>query len=220
MRAKLPWEIYPELTLDRLLDVARIINRVHEEVARHIQPEKGDLRFGRWVPGSTEYSRVVHELEEAHKSGAYPWLGIVDDSMQFVASIGGVPFRFFNGDPETPSRSARKRSTKEQRANLELFDLNTVTRADIDWAWRFAVDVNPITAEVMSITIEEVDSTGSYRNAFEIPFRQAAAGLTVLTDHRPEGVEFAPPQPEEIPAAEETGTEAAEGGTVDDDRDE
>ncbi|EPX62529.1 hypothetical protein D187_008717 [Cystobacter fuscus DSM 2262] len=220
MKAKKPWELSAGLTLDRLLVVARLINGVHEGVARHIEPDKGDLLFGRWVPGTTVYARVAHALISAHKSGKYPWLGIVDPTLQFVGSIADVPFRFYTGEPEAPNRSARKLSVKEQQKQREAFDLNQIMRPDLEWGWRFAVYCDKETGEVTSITLEEVHSTGAYRNAFEIPFKENIAPLAAVEEYLPEGVELPSSQPEEIPAAEETGTEGAEGGITDDESDE
>ena len=216
----LPWEIDPALALERLLFVARLLNEVHEEVARHIQPEKGDLRYGRWVPGTTEYARSAEALEVAAKSGEHSWLGIVDPSMQFVGSIGGVSFRFYHGDAETPSRSARKQAPRENKAQYEAFDLNEITKPDAGWSWRFAVLPDLANGGVLSIDFVQVAENGACRNAFTIPFRENIAPLSSVADRRPSGVDLPPPMPQEIPSAEETGTAPSERDAPSDDTDE
>lgn len=193
MAGKKPWEVHPGLTLDRLLVVADIVRRVHEGVARHIRPAEGDTLWGRWVAGTTEYSRVAYALIKAAESGEYPWLGIVDAGMQFTASVAGVPFRVYHGDVENPTRSARKQSIKEITAQLEAFDLNEITRPDAGWAWRMAVEIDPESGDALRMIFVEVSTEGAYRNDFEIPFQETVAPITSVTTDLFEGAELLPP---------------------------
>jgi hypothetical protein len=210
MNDRSPWDVHPGLTLDRLQTIARLLADIRERVSRHLQPEEGDLHFGMWVAGTTAHARTAYRITHMVASGGYPWLSIVDGTMQFTFAIDRVPVRVFRGEPEKPSRGAQKKSLLETMAQLTLFELNEMGGGDLDWQWRIAVEPEP-TGEVFRITIVQVNVTNgevSVRNPFVIPFRDTARALTDLASTRRDGVELPPPPIGELSAAEESGNDA------------
>ncbi|WNG34419.1 hypothetical protein F0U61_12835 [Archangium violaceum] len=220
MNDRLPWDVHPGLTLDRLQIIARLLADIRERVSLHLEPEEGDLHFGMWVAGTMAHARTAYQLTRMVFSGDYSWLSIVDGSMQFTFAIDRVPVRVFKGDPEKPSRSAQKKSPREAMIQLALFEMKEMGGGDLDWQWRIAVEPEP-TGEVFRITLVQVNVTAgvvNVRNLFVIPFRDTARALTDVASTRHDGVELPPPPIGELTDAEETGTDATTEPPTGDDK--
>lgn len=211
-----PWEVNPALTRSRLLSIGEWISDVRASVAEDVNPELGDLYFGHWQPGSTAHARLAHRFTAEAQSGAHPWLRVLDPSLQFTFAIDDVPIRIYRGEPDRPSRSAKKAGVQERLRQLEAFDMSEITRADLSWSWRIAVELDPQTLRASRLTLCEVNVDGDedqVRNQFEIPIRPDVARLTTLAEHRPAGVELEPATVELQPAeADEDGEASAVDG--------
>ncbi len=210
MNDRLPWDVHSGLTLDRLQTIARLLADIRERVSRHLEPEEGDLHFGMWVAGTTAHARTAYQITRMVLSGDFPWLSIVDSTMQFTFAIDRVPVRVFRGEPEKPSRGAQKKSLLETMAQLTLFEMKEMGGGDLDWQWRIAVEPEP-TGEVFRITLVQVNVTDgvvNVRNPFVIPFRDTARALTDVASTRRDGVELPPPPVGELSAADETTNDA------------
>lgn len=206
-----PWDVYPGLTSDRLQTIARLLADIRERVSRHLEPEEGDLHFGMWVAGTTAHARTAYRLTKMAESGDFPWLSIVDGTMQFTFAIDRVPVRVFRGEPEKPSRSAQKKSLRETMIQLALFEMEVMGGGDLDWQWRIAVEPDPTTGEVFRITLVQVNVTDgevNIRNPFVIPFRDTARALTDVASTRRDGVELPLPPIGELSTAEEKTNDA------------
>lgn len=197
---KLPWDVNPSLDLQSLVAVGRLIEDVRNSVVDDLDVEAGDTFFGQWTPGSKFHSRFAHRVVEATKDGAIPGLSVLDRRMQFTFGINGVPLRLFRGDAERPTKGARKKNVLEALAQQEAFDLDLITKKDLQWVWRMAVLTDPETMRILRITLCQVHLGDGVqvRYPFDIPFREAVAPVTVLTEDRPEGIELEPAEVGEL----------------------
>jgi hypothetical protein len=194
-----PWEVNPALTLDRLRVITDIIVRVRREVAESTDYEEGDGFFGLWAPGSRVHARLAHHIKRTATSRLYPWLTIVNQGLQFTFAIDGVPVRIYRGEAERPSRGARKVSLLEHVKQQELFDLGLITKPDLSWAWRIAVETEP-DGKVFSVNILQVGpgSPVSVRNRFSIPLTATVPAVASVLPFTPAGVELEPAPVEAI----------------------
>jgi hypothetical protein len=210
MSDKLPWEANPALTLERLSVIADIIVKVRRDVANSMDSEEGDGFFGMWVAGTRAHARLSHHLKEAAQSGRYPWLELVNAGMQFTFAIEGTPIRIYRGEPEKPTRGARKVSPLEAAKQEELFDLGLIMKPDLEWAWRIAVETDP-DGRVFAVYILQVGPGApvSVRNRFAIPLGAAVAPVSSVLPITPPGVEL---PPAEVDVLEHTSAEEGDVG--------
>jgi hypothetical protein len=119
-RAKLPWDLHPALTEERLAACARLLARGRADAVAHADPWMGD---DAWSIGCRAYSFSRNRLRQAAEGGRYRWLGVLDATHHFVFLIDGVPVRFFRGDAEEPSkRTLRRQESEAQQLALALGD--------------------------------------------------------------------------------------------------
>lgn len=207
---KKPWDIDARLALEYLVIVAQIIERVRRESVAAMEKDKGDLKFGNWVVGTTAHSRIAFEITAA--SELYEWLKVVDDSMQFTFSIEGVPIRILRSEVDedsqkASSKNAVKHGLRERQAQLAAFDLDEFTDPKLEWLWRIFVETD-LKGEAFRITLLQIHRTsGDIRYPFEIPFRRVNGGVGGLSDTRPEGKEFPAPMVGQLTEDSTTGTD-------------
>jgi hypothetical protein len=113
---RLPWELHPALTEERLVAAAQLLRRGREEAVRLADPFAGD---DSWSIGCRAYSFSRHQVAAAARSGRHPWLKVLDETHHFVFLIEGVPVRFFRGDAEDPT----KRTLRQQESEAEQLAL-------------------------------------------------------------------------------------------------
>jgi len=124
MTLPLPAAYAPELTADRLQTVANWLldelQATHDDLVRTTDTAwtKGCTTFGR------QHSRIIAEWQ----SGRHSWLGLLDPSKALVFTIGGVPCRFSNDDPENPSKKAVLEVNPHQRAFVEFVAADRAVR--------------------------------------------------------------------------------------------
>lgn len=98
----LPSVFYPNLATARLEQVARWfleeMYATEDDLTRDTDDNytRGCARFGR------QKNRVVIEW----RSGQHDWLGVISSNNDLVFTIGGVPCRFSNDNPNSPSKDA------------------------------------------------------------------------------------------------------------------
>ena len=117
---RLPWDLHPALTEERLSACARLLARGRADAVALADPWAGD---DAWSIGCRAYSFSRNRLRGAAEGGRYPWLGVLDATHHFVFLIDGVPVRFFRGDAEEPSkRTLRQQESEAQQLALALGD--------------------------------------------------------------------------------------------------
>ncbi len=107
---RLPWELHPALTEDRLRVCARLLANARRDALAMASYELGD---DPWSVGCRAYAFGKHRLARAASSGAHNWLGVLDESHAFVFLIEDVPVRFYRGLAEEPTARALRRHEQE-----------------------------------------------------------------------------------------------------------
>lgn len=179
-----PWTLYPPLTQSRLSSIARLIADVrHETVLLH-QETSGD---NNWSLGCRVYARTCYALLSA--VDVWPeWLSVVEDTgLHFVFAIGGVPLRFYKGEPDNaPVRSLRRNYPEIRAHQMALFG-ESQDRADE--ILRFAVETDEF-GEAETITLVQLDMDGATLDSWPIEFT-FATGVSSIEKPK-EGVKQAP----------------------------
>ena len=70
-------------------------------------------------------------------SGEYPWLDVIDRTLQLIFKIGEVPVRIYHGDADEPTDRTMRQSLNELKQLSLLFDEQDEGRA---LAYRFAIE--------------------------------------------------------------------------------
>jgi len=109
---RLPWELHPALSEDRLRVCARLLANARRDALAMASYELGD---DAWSVGCRAYAFGRHRLARAAASGQHNWLGVLDESNAFVFLIEDVPVRFYRGPADEPTARALRRHAEEAR---------------------------------------------------------------------------------------------------------
>ncbi|HEV7267723.1 MAG TPA: hypothetical protein VGN83_22885 [Falsiroseomonas sp.] len=109
---RLPWELHPALTEDRLRVCARMLANARRDALAMASYELGD---DAWSVGCRAYAFGRSRLARAAGSGQHNWLGVLDESNAFVFLIEDVPVRFYRRLAEEPTPRALRRHAEEAR---------------------------------------------------------------------------------------------------------
>lgn len=140
-----PWEHHAALTRDRLIAIAQLIQKGRNDALDHFNPSIGCTG---WNLGCDAFSCQRHQIIEA--SSTTDWLEILDPGMQFLFTIGGVPCRFYRGEPDDPSERTLKQSFSELR-QLSLFGAEELVKVSAEPIYRFAVETD-IDGSLVAVT--------------------------------------------------------------------
>lgn len=179
-----PWEAHNELQEDRLIFLANAIKRVRHEALLMHEPSKGDTN---WGLGCRVHERTCHSIKEASNDQA--WLDVIDPSLHFVFSIGGVPIRFYRGEAESPNPRHLCRRYPEIEAQQLAFEFHLEDR---QWLWRMAIETD-YDGEVMRIVMVQVSESGDIKNLWTIPLTGNLSIITPIHHRQREGVDLEPP---------------------------
>jgi hypothetical protein len=111
-----PSAFHPQLTNARLAVVGRMLLEelyaTETDLVRETDSgyTRGCTTFGR------QHSRLVAET----RSGKYPWLDLVSGALDVVFNIEGIPCRFSNDDPRSPTKVAVLAAGRFQMDFLEF----------------------------------------------------------------------------------------------------
>jgi hypothetical protein len=134
-RRRLPWDLHPLLTEDRLRTCARLLANARRDALAMASHELGD---DAWSVGCRAYAFSRHRLQRAAEAGEHPWLKVLDDSHHFVFLIDRVPVRFYRGAADDPTdRTLRRQEIEAQQLTLALGDSQAV---DDGLVFRLAVE--------------------------------------------------------------------------------
>lgn len=159
-----PWESYPALTLERLATVARIIKDVRRDTALLHDPAFGD---DTWCLGCRSYSRIRFAIGEA--SLKHDWLRILPESapLRFTFTIGGIPIRFYHGDPEDAPKRYLTRTFAELHQQRLALDFGSSEVFDSVLRLAYELDERGHVSTVALVRID--DTTEEPLEVFEIP---------------------------------------------------
>jgi hypothetical protein len=127
-----PTEIHPDLTSERLSEVATLIDMVWEKTKKSHSQEDGD---GPWGFGCRFFDRLRTIIRR--RSVDVSWLRIVERNMHFVFTVGAVPLRFYRGRAQRVKSGYLNRRSPEMQQQLLAFgglaeEFNTVLRVAVE----------------------------------------------------------------------------------------
>lgn len=188
MTDSLPWEVSPDLTLERLQVVAENLRDVRHDALEIHDEDKGD---DAQVHGTIAYRRSCFRIEKLVESGEYPWLSITDGSRRFIFAIGGTLIRMYRGDyRRPPARSLRSYVEELVHSQLELPFEEQVATLD-GWVWRMAIETDTLGA-VIRIVVFQANTSLLIQNAFEIPLRDAVTEISPVVPLQRAGTQIPP----------------------------
>ncbi|WP_260596567.1 hypothetical protein [Sphingomonas endolithica] len=197
-----PWDYHRELTEDRLVKVAQLLALGRGSAVDRFDPAIGD---DNWTLGVCAYNYGCFQIARAAGTPGFEWLGVIDAGKHFQFSIGGVPMRFWRGDPTEPTAKIVIATPREQLLlDLEpgvptagvLFRIGVIT--DIDGAL--------LGASFVALRNDQPETV------WPLPLAEAEPLIVLLGDERPEGRDLLPPSVGDIGDDEDDyGTEADAG---------
>ena len=115
---RLPLDIYPALSEDRLRICARLLAHARRDAIRMASYEMGDTT---WSVGCRAYAFGQQRMRRVAEKRTYNWLSVLDHSHHFVFLIQDVPVRFFRGSADEPTaRTLRRQLNEAQQLDLAL----------------------------------------------------------------------------------------------------
>lgn len=178
-----PWDYHPELTEERLVKVAQLLALGRGSAVDRFDPTIGD---DNWTLGVCAYNYGCFRIAQAAGAPEFEWLGVIDPGKHFQFSIGGVPMRFWRGDPAEPTAKIVVATPLEQlMLDLEpgvstagmLFRIGVIT--DFDGAL--------LGASFVALRNDQPETV------WPLPLAEAEPLVVLLGDERPEGRDLPPP---------------------------
>ena len=115
---RLPWEIHPALSEDRLRVCARLLAHARRDAIRMASYEMGDTT---WSVGCRAYAFGQQRMRRVAEKRTYNWLSVLDHSHHFIFLVQDVPVRFFRGSADEPTaRTLRRQQNEAQQLDLAL----------------------------------------------------------------------------------------------------
>lgn len=180
-----PWEHHAALTRDRLISIAKLIERGRNHALDRYDPSVGCTP---WTVGCEAFAFQKFEIETA--SFSLEWLEILDPSMQFIFSVGGVPVRFYRGEPDDPTTRTLKQSFSELK-QLSLFGAEELVKLADEPAYRFAIETDvdgALTAVTFVVLAGETPVL-----TWQVPLDEPVTKISPLWVEGSDGVELPAP---------------------------
>jgi hypothetical protein len=112
MQTFVPWESYPSLTLDRLMQISSAVKTARDGVVPLHDPIAGD---NRWAMHCRGYSRQCHAIRALALE--VDWLEVSSqeqENLELSLRIGDVPLKIVRSDPDDVPYRHRDFSRAEQ----------------------------------------------------------------------------------------------------------
>lgn len=135
---KQPSDYHPDLTVERLEELAGLIYGAARSAYQRHDPHRGD---DGWSLGCVRFARCRNRLLEKAKAGSWAWFGIINDSKRLIFRVGVVPVRFCRGRvANPPERTLAVWGDEVYQRSLAFPEDETL--ADI--TWRLLVETGPL----------------------------------------------------------------------------
>jgi hypothetical protein len=110
----------------------------------------------------------------------HSWLKILHEAenLRFSFAIGDVPFRFYRGKPNDPPERFLSATFGELHHLQCAFKMEGLR--PLDKILRLAVETDPATREVSTVTFVETDEAGNVTETYNIPFNVEQSKVTRL----------------------------------------
>lgn len=179
----LPWDYHPELTKDRLISVAQLLALGRGNAVDRFDPVIGD---DNWTLGVCAYNYGCFQIIQVAGRPGFEWLAVNDPSKHFQFSVGGVPMRFWRGDPAEPTSKISAATPREQL----LLDLEPgILTAGVLFRIGVTTDLDGSLLSASFVALRN----GEPELIWPLPLAEAAPLIVSIDGARPEGLELPPP---------------------------
>lgn len=178
-----PWDYHAEFIKERLVKVAQLLALGRGSAVDRFDPTIGD---DNWTLGVCAYNYGCFQISRAAGTLGFEWLGVIDPGKHFQFSIGGVPMRFWRGDPNDPTAKISVATPFEQL----LLDLEPgVPTAGMLFRIGVTTDEDGalLGASFVALRNDQPEAV------WPLPLAEAEPLIVLLDDSRPEGRELPPP---------------------------
>jgi hypothetical protein len=131
-----PWEYHPDLTEERIVEVARLIVDGRQTAVELFDEEAGD---DSWTLGCRAFQFGRARILRAVDNCTHAWLDAIDRSLRLTFTIGEVPVRIYRGEAEEPTDRTMRQSLNELRQLGFSFDERDEGR---ELAYRYAIETD------------------------------------------------------------------------------
>lgn len=187
----LPWAKYPALTRERLISVASVIRNARRNTVLLHSPSDGD---DEWSLGCRAYARTCFAIRQTATKNP-EWLEVLPDKqwLRFTFAIGGVPIRFYRGEPNDPPEKTFFVSYTELRQLNFASDLGiTVPR---DRVLRLAIETDG-DGYAAGISLVELTEEQEPIEVYEIPI--ATSTEINIVPFQTKAIDLPPPNVEPL----------------------
>lgn len=181
---QVPWELNPELSEERLTDLANFIANVRDEVIELYDEDLGDTRLSL---GMRAYECCRSRIINASKDGIFPWLSILTAEGRFTFAIENVPVRFTRNDPKyLPDRKLVISENAMQQMSL----FGNQPYAELRWFFVFDTDYKSAADTVYFIGYSDL---GEIVCQWQIPIEDNVVLISDVSNTLPQAVELNKP---------------------------
>ena len=180
-----PWDHHSALERDRLITIAKLLERGRNDALDRFDPTIGSIG---WTVGCDAFAFAKHQIETA--AAEIDWLEILDPSMHFIFSIGGVPVRFYRGDPVEPNARTLKQSFSELH-ELSLFGSDELVSLAPEPMYRFAIETD-IDGAITQISFVVLDGVAPVLT-WPVPLGEPVTRISPLWIPGSDGVDLPAP---------------------------
>ncbi len=181
---KLPWEVNPDLTEDRLKKIASLIAQIRAEVLDLHDSELGDTKL---VLGLRSYECCRMRIIKEDQANTWDWLSIVKPTGRFAFGIGNTPVRFAKSLPdELPNRLL---ITSPEA--LKQMSLLPAPPEDAFLRWFFVIEVSSQRA-VDNVYFVGYTESGEMPVMWQIPLDDVVGYVSPIEEIKSEAIELPP----------------------------
>ena len=178
-----PWDYHQELTGERLVKVGQLLALGRGSAVDRFDPTIGD---DNWTLGVCAYNYGCFQISQAAGTPGFEWLGVIDPGKHFQFSVGGVPMRFWRGDPAEPTAKIVIATPREQL----LLDLEPgVPTAGVLFRIGVTTDIDGalLGASFVALRNDQPETV------WPLPLAAAEPLIVSLGEERPEGRDLPSP---------------------------
>lgn len=170
---------------ERLTIVAQLIADGRQAAIELFDEEAGD---NGWTLGCRAFQFGRARILRTADSGEYPWLDVIDRTLQLIFKIGDVPVRIYRGDADEPTDRTMRQSLNELKQLSLLFDGQDEGRA---LAYRFAIETD-IDGSVLAVKFVGLRGKTAVLN-WDVPLDLAASAPGTVGRAATESIELTAP---------------------------
>jgi hypothetical protein len=180
-----PWDLNSGLSGERLIKIGKLIQAGRDQALDRFDASIGCTG---WTAGCEAFAFQRYEIIRAATDT--DWLEILDESMRFVFSVGGVPVRFYRGEPDEPNLRTLEQTFPELN-QLSLFGPEELSKLGNGRVYRFAVETD-VDGSLTAVSFVVLDGEAPVL-VWPIPLDGSVTKIAPLWVVGEEGVELPPP---------------------------